>query len=216
MAHTSFKRVKDRALSTLSATQLIGDPTLTLAAGGGALFPTFAGNTYWITVEGEQELVTGLAGDVLTTTRAQNGTSAAEHAAGVAVEIRIVAAQTTAIQTAVNALEDGQGNSIQTKTLTVVGDTIPSSTRTVLLDNTSGGVLDLTSIPQVAVGTVDGQRLTIIVISAAANTVKLDTANGLFLSQAAGSYTMVQYDTLELVWSVSASMWLESTRSHNA
>lgn len=210
MAHTAFKRVKDRALSTLSVTQLVGDPNLTLATGGGAFFPTFAGNTYWITVEGEQELVTGLAGDVLTTTRAQNGTAAAEHAVGVAVEIRIVAAQTTDIQTAVNALEDGQGGSIQTKTITVVGDTIPSDTEVVRLDNTSGGALDLTSTPQIVAGTVDGQRLRLISINA--NAVTIDDGAGCKLS---ASMVFGIYDTMELMWSAGASAWVEMSRSNN-
>lgn len=210
MPKTVFKRVRDRALSTLSVTQLVGDPNLTLATGGGALFPTFAGNPYWITVEGEQELVTGLAGDVLTTTRAQNGTVASAHAAGVAVEIRIVAAQTTDIQTTVNALEDGQGDSVQTKVLTVVGDTIPITSRIVKLNNTSGGSLTLTSAPTLANG-VDGQRLTLINISA--QNVVIQDQGTLPASNArltAAGVTITPRDSVELTYDVDVGDWVQT------
>lgn len=215
---TVFRKTKNRAQSTVAAggsLNNVTDPvTFNVTAAGGAFFPaTFP---FFITVENEIMRCTNRVVDALTVDRAQEGTAAAAHADGVAVELRATGGMVDEITAAINAVEDGQGNSIVTKTLTVVGDTIPSTTRVVRLNNTSGGLLDLTSNPQVAAGTVDGQLLTLIVISAGVNTVKLDTGTGLFLNAVAGSFTMVQYDVLDLVWSVAASLWLERTRSHNA
>lgn len=70
--------------STLAGAVLVGDLTLTVAGGDGARFQP---NTYvLINAEGvnttEVVLVTGVAGDVLTITRAQAGTVASAHGAG--------------------------------------------------------------------------------------------------------------------------------------
>ena len=73
--------------STLAFAMLVGDLTLTVAAGEGARFQP---NTYvLINAEGantaEIVLVTGVAGDVLTITRAQAGTAASAHGAGAVI-----------------------------------------------------------------------------------------------------------------------------------
>ncbi len=73
--------------STLAVAMLVGDLTLTVAAGEGARFQP---NTYvLINAEGvntaEIVFVTGVAGDVLTITRAQAGTAASAHGAGAVI-----------------------------------------------------------------------------------------------------------------------------------
>jgi hypothetical protein len=73
--------------STLALAMLVGDLSLTVAAGEGARFQP---NTHvLINAEGantaEIVLVTGVAGDVLTITRAQAGTAASAHGAGAVI-----------------------------------------------------------------------------------------------------------------------------------
>lgn len=212
MPKTAFRKTKDRAVSTVAADGSLNNTTnpvtFNVVSGGGAFFPsTFP---FLITVENEHLRCTARTTDALTCDRAQDGTSNAAHANGVAVELRTTASMIDEITLATNNLEDGQGNSIQTKVLTVVGDTIPSNTNVVRLNNTSAGALDLTSSPQVTAGVTDGQDLFLIVIST--DTVKLDDGTGLKLS---ASFTMGQYDTLYLLWSTAASAWAELARSNN-
>lgn len=73
--------------STIPGATLIGDPTITVATGTGKRFNI---NTrVLISAEGantdEVVLITGVAGDVLTITRAQAGTAASAHGAGAEV-----------------------------------------------------------------------------------------------------------------------------------
>lgn len=96
----TWMQAKNNAFSTLASTQLIGDDHLHVATGGGALFPsTFP---FPVTIGNEIELCTGRTTDTLTTTRAQEGTSAAEHASGSSVQLRVTAAIITELQTAVD------------------------------------------------------------------------------------------------------------------
>lgn len=85
----SFLQVKNRAVSTLASGITNVATSLTVASGEGALFPsTFP---FHITIENEILECTARSTDTLTVTRAAEGTSAAAHNAGVAVELRITA-----------------------------------------------------------------------------------------------------------------------------
>lgn len=160
---TAFRQIKNRALTTVavgSSLNNVTDPvTFNVTAGGGAAFP--AAFPFFITVENEIMRVTNRVVDAFTVDRAQESTVAAVHADGVAVELRATAGWGTEITAAVNAIEDGQGNSVQTKVITAVGDTIPITSRIVKLNNTSGSSKTLTSTPTMANG-VNGQRIQLI------------------------------------------------------
>jgi hypothetical protein len=85
----SFLNVANNASSILAAGISAGDTSLTVAAGEGARFPA---SNFHITIEDEILLCTTRTGDVLTVTRAQEGTAAAAHAAAKAVRLNITAA----------------------------------------------------------------------------------------------------------------------------
>jgi hypothetical protein len=98
----SFLKVKNRAYSTLASGVDDDDTEWALATGEGSKFPT--SGDFHVTCEDEIAKCTSRSGDVLTVTRAQEGTSAAAHAAGKAVELRITAGIIEEIQ---NELDGG-------------------------------------------------------------------------------------------------------------
>jgi len=83
-----FLNVKNRAESTLASGIDDAVTELTVATGEGALFPT---TNFHITIEDEILLCSSRTDDVLTVVREQEGTTAAAHASGKAVELRITA-----------------------------------------------------------------------------------------------------------------------------
>jgi len=86
----AFLKVKNRAVSTLASGISDSDLSLTVATGEGALFPTTG--DFHVTCEDEIAKCTSRTGDVLTVTRAQEGTAAAAHVSGKAVKLNITAA----------------------------------------------------------------------------------------------------------------------------
>ena len=86
----AFLKIKNRAFSTLASGVSDSDTSWTLATGEGAKFPTTG--DFHVTCEDEIVKCTSRSTDVLTVVRAQEGTSAAAHASGKAVELRITAA----------------------------------------------------------------------------------------------------------------------------
>lgn len=96
---------KNNASSSLAVAAGTGAGTLTLAAGEGARFPVLGGgDVFDITVEdlvaGTREIMlcTARAGDVLTVTRAQEGTVATAFGLGAVVENRLTAGRIAAFQ----------------------------------------------------------------------------------------------------------------------
>ncbi len=85
----AFLKVKNRAFSTLASGISDSDLSLTVATGEGALFPSTY--PFHITIEDEILECTTRSTDVLTVTREAEGTTAAAHAEGKAVELRITA-----------------------------------------------------------------------------------------------------------------------------
>ena len=85
----AYLKIKNRAFSTLAADIISTATSLSVAAGEGAKFPS-AGD-FHITIEDEILKCTAITTDTLTVTRAQEGTTAAAHAAGKSVELRITA-----------------------------------------------------------------------------------------------------------------------------
>jgi len=84
----SFLQVKNNASSILASGIDAVATSLTVASGEGARFPA---TNFHITIEDEILLCTTRTGDVLTVTRAQEGTAAASHAQGKAVRLNITA-----------------------------------------------------------------------------------------------------------------------------
>jgi len=84
----AFLNIKNRAESTLASGISDTDTSLTVASGEGDKFPT---SNFHITIEDEILLCSSRSGDVFTVERAKEGTSAAAHSAGKAVELRITA-----------------------------------------------------------------------------------------------------------------------------
>lgn len=108
----AFLKVKNRAASTLASGVSDTATTWTVAAGEGSKFP--GSGDFHITCEDEIVKCTARSGDVLTVTRAQEGTSAASHGAGQAVELRVTA----------GVIENIQEEAIAKSLLTTQGDII--------------------------------------------------------------------------------------------
>ena len=138
----AFLKVKNRAISSLAAGVSDTDTSWTVASGEGAKFPS--SGDFHLTCEDEIVKCTARSGDVLTVTRAQEGTSAAAHAAGKSVELRVTAGVIENIQNEFHKLRDADGDtkvdveesSDEDKVRMDVG-----GTEVFLLDNT--GILDL-------------------------------------------------------------------------
>jgi len=93
----AYLQITNRASSTLAASIVAADVSLSVAAGGGALFPA---SNFAITIENERILVGTRTIDAFTSlTRGYDGTVAADHASGTAVELRVIAKHITELQT---------------------------------------------------------------------------------------------------------------------
>lgn len=90
--------LKNNAVSRLAASITTGATTLSVTAGDGAKFPSPAGGDWFpltiIKSDGTLEILscTGRSGDVLTVTRAQEGTAALAFNSGDRAELRVTAA----------------------------------------------------------------------------------------------------------------------------
>jgi hypothetical protein len=90
----------NNAVGTLAGAVSDTDTLLTLATGQGGLFPTLgAGDYFFLTLgtDGVTEIVkaTARSGDAITVTRAQEGTTAIPHSAGVPARLLVTAASLT-------------------------------------------------------------------------------------------------------------------------
>lgn len=93
----------NNATTTVAVGLAPGDTSITLAAGTGSKFPTITSSNYFLatiyTLSGTQEInheivkVTARSGDVLTVTRAQEGTTARTWSIGAFLELRFTAGQ---------------------------------------------------------------------------------------------------------------------------
>ncbi len=101
---TAFKNVKNRATTTLNDAGGISDVDTTIIVTDGTVFPAV---DFFATIEDEIVLVTTLATNTLTVTRAQQGTTGVAHADGVKIELHVTAQEVIDLQVAINALEDG-------------------------------------------------------------------------------------------------------------
>lgn len=101
---TTFLKVKNRSLSSLASDITDSDLSLTVVAGGGALFPSTY--PFHITIEDEILECTNRSTNTLTVTRAAEGTAAAAHVTGKTVSLRITAQLVSDLNTAVNTLEN--------------------------------------------------------------------------------------------------------------
>ena len=101
---TTFLTVKNRATSTLASGITDVATSLSVAAGGGALFPSTY--PFHITIENEILSCTDRATDTLTVVRAQQGTTGVAHSAAAVVNLNVTAQNISDLNTAVNALEN--------------------------------------------------------------------------------------------------------------
>jgi len=86
---TTWLNVKNNAESALASAITAAATSLTLITGDGAKFPA---SNFNISIDDEILLCSSRSGDVLTVTRAQEGTVAAAHVAGAIVALNITAA----------------------------------------------------------------------------------------------------------------------------
>lgn len=123
---TAWLNVKNNAESALASAVTAADTTLTLVSGEGSKFPS---SNFNITIDDEILTCSSRSGDVLTVTRAQEGTAAAVHAAGAIVSLNVTAAVIEQLQSAIDAV------STENKSCRVyhsVAQTIPTGVVTVL------------------------------------------------------------------------------------
>jgi hypothetical protein len=113
----------NNATTTLSASLTSSATSLTVAAGGGALFPSITGSDYfYVTLSDalnnlEIVKVTARAVDTLTIVRAQEGTTARAYAAGDSISLRVTAAGLA------NKLDKDTGGTLQGKLVTATPTT---------------------------------------------------------------------------------------------
>jgi hypothetical protein len=73
----------------------------------------------------------------------------------------------------------------------------------------SGGAVDVSANPQIAAGTVVGQKLTVVCTSDT-NTVKLEHGTGLQMN---GEYLMVAGSSITFNWTGATGTWVEESRN---
>ena len=95
----TFLSVKNRALSILASSITLDALELAVKAGEGSKFPA---SNFHITIQDEIILCTSRATDTFTIVRAKEDTTAAAHAAGKSVELRITAAIIKEIQDSIS------------------------------------------------------------------------------------------------------------------
>jgi hypothetical protein len=99
----TWHKVKNNAASELASAITSAANSLNLKTGEGSRFP--AGFPYRITIDDEIMEVTARTDDILTVTRAQEGTSAASHNGGSAVRLNITAALIEELQAEIDTKE---------------------------------------------------------------------------------------------------------------
>lgn len=73
----------------------------------------------------------------------------------------------------------------------------------------AASAVDLSANPQIADGTVDGQRICLI-YSDSSNSILLENGNGLIMN---GPFNMIQGSAIEFEWSSEADAWIEISRN---
>lgn len=196
---TTFREVQNRGLSTLNGLVTSFATTWTVVSGS-----SFPASNFMVTCENEIALCTGRVGNVLTVTRAQDGTSASAHPSGASVESRIVSSLFADIHTAINNLEGTGIISMPSALQTLAaGTTILANALTIQIG--SGSDVTLTANPLIADGSSDGQLL--FIWNVGAFSITLNTNNLQFGADNTPP-TLGPYDTVLLQWSTSASLWL--------
>ncbi len=197
---TTFRTVGNRAVSTLNGFIFAADGTWTVTDGS-----TFPAGNFMVTCENEIALCTGRIGNVLTVTRAQDGTASADHPDGSSVESRIVSSLFDNIHTAINNLEGTGIISLPSAAQTLVAaTTIVADALTIQIQAASDIVL--TANPLIADGTSDGQLL--FIWNVGSFDITLNT-NNLQFGNVNNPPTLRSKDTLLLQWSDTLSLWLE-------
>jgi len=209
---TTFKRVKNRVLTTIKAGSEINntdDPVIFNVADPSE----FPDPPFYITVERandseiyERMLVTSVDGDEFTATRAQDGSSKQSFSAGDFVMIRIIAAHIDEITTAINTLEGYIDQGVKTTdSPTFAGLTI----NTGLLQTTPGAGSDIKSI-------VNREYVDLAVTSLGASYYMTDDTDGdtgykvCSLEPPTGSETYIE-DTITAEAVISGAVWISKS-----
>ena len=209
---TTFKRVKNRVLTTIKAGSEINntdDPVIFNVADPSE----FPDPPFYITVERandseiyERMLVTSVDGDEFTATRAQDGSSKQSFSAGDFIMVRIIAAHINEITTAINTLEGYIDQGVKTTdSPTFAGLTI----NTGLLQTTPGAGSDIKSI-------VNREYVDSAVTSLGASYYMTDDTDGdtgykvCSLEPPTGSETYIE-DTITAEAAISGAVWISKS-----
>lgn len=170
----------NNASGTLASSITASATTITLTTGQGALFPTLAVGEYFYAtlVDSSNNLeivkVTARATDVLTVTRAQDGTTARAYAAADKLELRVPAA-------ALNALLADAKSYTDTTAVAAVNTHVTNPTgahAASAISNTPAGNISATTV-QAAINELDTEKLAATATVTASNGI---TATGTSLA----------------------------------
>ncbi len=114
---TTWLNVTNNATSTLSSTMTAASSSFTVTTGQGALFPS---SSFTVTIDSEIIYVSSRSSDNFTVgSRGYEGTTAAAHAIGAAVNLNLTAAVITQIQSAVDNVTTSLSSYIRSDNTTV-------------------------------------------------------------------------------------------------
>lgn len=233
---TTFLKKKDNARGQLLSALLIGESSLSLVIGNGALFP--ASGNFVITIEYEKILISAISGDNMTIeTRGYGGTDESDHPQGSNVQLNVIAEHFEEVETAINTAE-GDIVTVAGDVSTVSGDLSSHSGDSGVhhhdhdhsTTGAQGGSLSTSSLVsgEVPGGTINGSNTAFTTASAYTsgslrvfkNGIRLkgggndytEVANGFTMvtAPATGTVLLVDYNTVPSVFATGSTSFIYS------